>query len=464
MKPLFLYNTLTRKKEEFTPLAGKKVKLYTCGPTVYNYAHIGNLRAYIFEDVLKRILLYNGYHVKHVMNITDVGHLTDDEDQGEDKVEKTAREQKKSAWEIADFFAVHFKKDLKLLNILEPDIWCKATDHIAEQIDTIKKIERAGYAYRTSDGIYFDTSKLADYGALARLDNVAIKPGARVGMGEKKHPTDFALWKFSRPDEKRQMEWNSPWGRGFPGWHIECSAMATTYLGVPFDIHCGGIDHIAVHHTNEIAQTKAAEGKDMARFWMHVEFLTIKHGRMGKSEGNFIALHHVIEKGFNPLAFRYLALNTHYRQKLNFSWEALRGAQNALNKLYLATLGFDKPNIGCAEFEERFKNAVNDDLNTPQALAVVWDLIKSDYPTSAKAQSLYQFDSVLGLNIQNQTRKIKNGLKKIPQQVTDMIEKRDSLRKEKKWEQADALRKEIEHAGYWVEDDTDGTRIVPKSL
>ncbi|OGZ28398.1 MAG: cysteine--tRNA ligase, partial [Candidatus Nealsonbacteria bacterium RIFOXYC1_FULL_40_7] len=316
-----LYNTLSKKKQVFRPLKDKEVRFYSCGPTVYNYAHIGNLRTYIFNDILKRVLRYNGLKVKHVMNLTDVGHLTSDADTGEDKLEKAAEREQKTAWQIAEFYTESFKKDLKKLNIEEPDIWAKATDHIEEQIKVIKILERKGFTYRIEDGIYFDSSKIKDYGKLEGKKKKNIMAGARVEMAEgKKNPQDFALWKFSPKDKKRQMEWNSPWGIGFPGWHTECVAMSKKHLGVPFDIHTGGIDHIAVHHTNEIAQTEAAFEKDLAMLWLHGEFLDLKKEKMAKSEGNVILLGDIIRKGFDPLSFRYLCLTAHYRSKLTFSW------------------------------------------------------------------------------------------------------------------------------------------------
>jgi len=315
---LKFYNTLTRKLEDFNPLNPPNVGLYTCGPTVYMYAHIGNLRTYIFEDILKRVLLANNYKVNHVMNITDVGHLTSDADTGDDKLEKEAIKENKNAWEIAAFYTAAFQKDLEELNIIPPDIWCKATDHINEQIELVKKLESKGFTYRTDDGIYFDTSKVADYGKLAGLDIEGLRAGIRVEMvAGKKNPTDFALWKFSPTNVKRQMEWDSPWGKGFPGWHIECAAMSMKYLGETFDIHCGGIDHIPVHHTNEIAEAESATGKPFVKYWLHGEFLELKEGRMGKSEGNAILVSTLKEKGFDPLSYRYLVLNTHYRKRWN---------------------------------------------------------------------------------------------------------------------------------------------------
>ncbi|MEK7623556.1 MAG: cysteine--tRNA ligase, partial [Patescibacteria group bacterium] len=331
---LTLYNTLTRRKETFEPLRDKAVGLYTCGPTVYNYAHIGNLRTYIFEDILKRALVANGYDVRHVMNITDVGHLTDDADFGEDKMEKGAKREDKSAWEIAEFYTQAFKKDVQELNILPPDIWCKATDNIAEQIAMVQTLIDKGVTYETADGIYFDTTKISDYGKLARLRAQTLQPGKRVEMGEKRNPHDFALWKFSPTGEKRQMEWEAFGRKGFPGWHIECSAMSIKYLGEQFDIHCGGIDHVPIHHTNEIAQSETATGKKpWVRYWLHGEFLNIAETKMAKSGENFITLQTIKDRGISPIAYRYFLLQTHYRKQLNFSWEALQAAETGLGNL-----------------------------------------------------------------------------------------------------------------------------------
>ncbi|NUM74290.1 cysteine--tRNA ligase, partial [candidate division KSB1 bacterium] len=347
--PLHLYDTYTRSLREFKPLRADEVGLYTCGPTVYDYAHIGNLRTYLFEDILRRALEFNGYNVKHVMNITDVGHLVSDADTGEDKMEKGARRTGKTAWEIAAFYTQAFQDDMQRLNILPPTIWCRATDHIREQIETIRCIEKKGFTYRTSDGIYFDTSKLPNYGYLARLDIEGLRAGERVEVGEKRNPTDFALWKFSpagstssptggenRFDKlpaRRQMEWESPWGVGFPGWHIECSAMSEKYLGPFFDIHCGGEDHITVHHTNEIAQTEACHGTRLANFWMHGYFLQLDDAKMAKASGEFLRVQTLIDRGYDPLAYRMLCLGAHYRTQLNFTWESLDGAETALQRL-----------------------------------------------------------------------------------------------------------------------------------
>lgn len=443
---LKLYNTLSRKKQTFKPLK-KKVGLYTCGPTVYWYAHIGNLRTYIFNDLLKRTLKYNGYKVNHIMNLTDVGHLTSDADEGEDKMEKAAKKEKKNAWQIADSYTKAFKKDIKVLNIESPDTWTKATDYIKEQIDLIKLLERKGYTYRIKDGVYFDTSKIKDYGRLARLKKSRLKPGARVKMAEgKKNITDFALWKFS--PKKRQMEWNSPWGIGFPGWHTECVVMAEKHLGIPFDIHTGAIDLIPTHHTNEIAQAKAAYNKKLANFWLHGEYLILKQGKMAKSEGDIIILNDLIKKGFSPLAFRYLCLNTHYRSKLNFSWQSLKGAQNALDNLYDKTADLKAKDN--KKYKKEFLSYINDDINIPKALGLIWKLIKEN---NLSKSLLLDFDKVFGLDLD----KVKKT--KIPLKIKKLVEQREKQRKKDNWKQADKIRKEIEKQGFRIEDTEKGVKI-----
>lgn len=453
---LKIYNTLTRRKEKFKPLK-KIVGLYTCGPTVYNYAHIGNLRSYVFEDVLKRVLLFNKYKVRHVMNITDVGHLTSDADEGEDKMEKGAKREGKTAWEIADFYTKAFKNDLKKLNIKEPDIWCKATDHIKEQIKLVQKLTDKGVTYKTSDGIYFDTTKISDYGKLANLKAQKLKAGARVEMGEKKHPHDFALWKFSPAGEKRQMEWKAFNRIGFPGWHIECSAMATKYLGEQFDIHCGGIDHIPVHHTNEIAQSETVfNKKPWVKYWLHNEFVNMGIEKMAKSARNFITLQTLQTRNTSPLAYRYFLLQTHYRKQLVFSWEALEAAQSGLDRLYnIVSNWTEKPKIGCAEYEQKFSNLINDDMNMPEALALMWNLVKSEYPESAKKRTLSKFDEVLGLGLVD----IKKKKIKIPPEVQKLLKKRATARAEKNWKESDRLREEIKKLGFSVEDCAEGQKI-----
>jgi len=456
MKEIKLYNTLTRKKEVFKPLK-KEVGLYTCGPTVYLYAHIGNLRTYIFEDILKRVLEYNNYKVKHVMNITDVGHLTSDADTGEDKLEKSSKKEKKTVYEIAEFYTKHFKKDLKNLNIKQPSVWIKATETIKEQIDLIKQLEKKGFTYQIQDGVYFDTSKLKNYGALWGSE-IDLEAGKRVKMVKgKKNKTDFALWKLTPKGVKRQMEWNSPWGKGFPGWHTECVVMGIKELGVPFDIHCGGIDHIQVHHTNEIAQSQALYNNNLAKFWLHGEFLLLQGGKMSKSKGNILTLDSFIKKGFNPLSYRYLCLTAHYRSKLSFSEKVLESAQNAFQNLKEKVLemkqeaGKEKKNN---YYKEKFLEYVNDDLNMPKALALTWKLIDDkSISNKEKYQLLLDFDKVFGLNL----KEVKQ--EKIPREIKKLAEQREKYRKQKQWKQADEIRKEIENLGYIVEDTDKGYRV-----
>jgi cysteinyl-tRNA synthetase len=449
---LRLFDTYTRELRDFAPLDPPEVRLYACGPTVYNYAHIGNLRTYIFEDVLRRVLEFNGYKVRHVMNITDVGHLVSDADTGEDKMEIGARLAGKSAWEIAEEYTQAFRRDLAALNILQPVIWCKATDHIAEQIDMITRIEAKGFTYRTSDGIYFDTSRLSDYGYLARLDIGGLQAGARVNLGEKRNATDFALWKFSPPDQKRQMEWNSPWGIGFPGWHIECSAMSDKYLGHFFDIHCGGEDHIPVHHTNEIAQTEAAYGTRLANFWLHGHFLLVENTKMAKSAGEFLRLKSLIDEGYDPLAYRYFCMGAHYRAKLSFTWEALDAAQKALQRLRKTAYEWGSPGQPDEEFLAAFTEQINNDLNMPRALAVAWDLVKSALPASTKKATLLRFDHVLGLRVAEWQPTEET----IPEEILALVEQRQAARAEKRWKDADRLRDQVRQAGYEIEDTPSG--------
>jgi len=452
---LRLYDTYTRSLREFEPLHPPEVGMYTCGPTVYDFAHVGNLRTYVFEDILRRALEFNGYKVRHVMNITDVGHLTSDADTGEDRMEKGSRRTGKSAWEIAELYTEEFKKDLKRLNILEPTIWCRATDHIAEQIETIRCIEKKGFTYRTSDGIYFDTSKLPDYGHLARLDVAGLQAGTRIEMAEKRHATDFALWKFSPPGQKRQMEWDSPWGVGFPGWHIECSAMSAKYLGEFFDIHCGGEDHITVHHPNEIAQTQACFGTRLANFWMHGYFLQIDDARMGKSVGNFLRLQDLIDRGYDPLVWRYFCLGAHYRTKLNFTWEALDAAVRGFQRLRTAVHEWGEPSQASEEHLSRFTEFVDDDLNMPRALALTWDLSRSDLPAGVRKATVLWFDAVLGLRLGEWAPSEES----IPDEIASLVDERKRARAERRWKDADALRARIQAAGYDVEDTAAGPRI-----
>ncbi len=458
--PIRLYNTLSRTKEEFVPQSPGKVGFYACGPTVYHYAHLGNLRAYVFMDVLHRVLRYHGYNVNLVVNITDVGHLTDDADQGEDKMEKGAAREGKSVWDIAAHYTAAFMEDVKSLNIKQPTTWCKATDHIPQQIKLIKDIEENGFAYQTSDGVYFDTSKLDDYGKLiAGFDKEGLQAGKRVDMGEKRNATDFALWKFSPKNETRQMEWDSPWGRGFPGWHIECTAMGCHYLGEQFDIHTGGIDHIPVHHTNEIAQAQGAFGRDHVRFWMHNEFLVTDGEKMAKSKGEFLRLASVIEKGFSALDYRYFCLLTHYRKPLTFTWEAIEAAATARKRLTQRVAQLKEsaqpaglPSAERLEFQKQFAAAVYDDCNTSQALGVVHELLKSDLSDGEKLALLLDWDSVLGLKFAAATIPSTD----VPKEVQALVDEREVARKNKDWAQADKLRAEIAQRGFLVSDSEQG--------
>jgi cysteinyl-tRNA synthetase len=459
---LRLYDTYTRTLRDFAPLHPPEVGLYTCGPTVYDYAHIGNLRTYIFEDILRRVLEFNGYQVKHVMNITDVGHLASDADTGEDKMEKGARRTGKTAWQIAEFYATAFQDDLRHLNIEEPTIWCRATDYIPEQIELIRCIEQNGFTYRTADGIYFDTVKLPDYGHLARLDIAGLQAGARVEMGEKRHPTDFALWKLSPPATKgrpqRQMEWESPWGVGFPGWHIECSAMSAKFLGPFFDIHCGGEDHIAVHHTNEIAQTEACYDTHLANFWLHGAFLQFDEAKMSKSAGEFLRLQTLIDRGYDPLAYRFFCLGGHYRTKLNFTWESLDGAATALQRLRTVAHSWGQPGAVDEATIDRFAAQINDDLNMPRAVAVAWELVRSDLTSATKKATLLEMDRVLGLGL----AAWQPAEAVVPEEILQLAQQRQSARQQKRWADADALRSAIQTAGYEIEDTPQGPRVTAR--
>ncbi len=403
MKPLFLYNTASRSIEQFFSVKEKQAGMYCCGPTVYNYAHIGNLRTYIFEDVLKRVLTLNGYKVKHVLNITDVGHLTSDADSGDDKMEKGALREGKTVWQIAEHFTAKFRENAKDLNILEADVWPKATDHIKNMIELVTVLENRGFTYKTSDGIYFDTVKFPSYCDFAHLEPESLRAGERVDMGEKRAPTDFALWKFSPKDQKRQMEWDSPWGVGFPGWHIECSAMSLAYLDLPLDIHCGGTDHIRVHHTNEIAQTEAATGTKFANFWMHGEFLNMGNVKMSKSGGTFITIDTVKSEGVNPLAYRMFCFTAHYRSPLTFTMDGLKASAVSLGNMRKAVPPESAGVVDVskvATLMEPFYQHVNEDLNMPRAVAALWDILKD---TSIDAQvrraCTAAADDILGLDL-----------------------------------------------------------------
>ncbi len=458
------FNTLGREKQVFNPIKLGEVKLYACGPTVYDYTHIGHFRAYVFVDTLVRMLGYNGLKVKHVMNITDVGHLTSDADEGEDKMEKGAKREGKSVWEIAEFYTKDFFDAMNKLNVKRPDIVCKATDHIQEMIELVKKIEKNGYTYRTSDGIYFDTSKLKDYGKLAGLDIEGLKEGARVEKNpEKKNLTDFALWKFASEGEKRQMEWDSPWDpHSFPGWHIECTAMSTKYLGKVYDIHTGGVDHIPIHHTNEIAQGEGAFGKDFVHYWLHNEFVNIEGEKMSKSKGNIYNMHDIEKRGFEPLAMRYLFLTAHYRSKINFTWDSLKAAENTLNTLrenmrLLQEEDEGKTNLEkIREYKEKFLGFINDDLNTPESLSLMWKLIREEKEISNKDkyELILEFDKIFGLKLDE--IKVEE---KIPEEIQKLIDQREEARKKKDYKKADEIRNKIKQMGYELQDAKEGVKV-----
>lgn len=459
---LQLFNTLSRKKEKFVPIHTGEAHLYTCGPTVYHYAHIGNLRTYVFEDILTRTLRAAGYSVTHVMNITDVGHLVSDGDDGEDKMEIGARRAGKSIWDLAEYYTKVFFEDLKKLNVVMPQIIPKATDHIPEMIEMVQTLEKKGFAYKTADGIYFDTEKFPSYADFAKLDIENLEAGKRVALGDKKNPTDFALWKFTAAGEKRQMEWDSPWGKGFPGWHIECSAMSKKYLGDTFDIHCGGIDHIPVHHTNEIAQSEACNGKRFVNYWMHGEFLNENSGKMSKSSGEFLTLALLEKNGFHPMEYRFLLLQAHYRSSLNFSFDALKAAQSGYRgiverlKSWKDIAADSSENAATKKYREHFYSSLFDDLNAPEGLSVLFSILKDPNISSGQKKSLaFEFDKILGLKLEEMSL-LEEAL---PQEIQELVTGRDAARKSKNWAESDRLRGELVARGYRVEDTPAGTKV-----
>lgn len=465
---LKLFNTLSRTKEEFIPIEPGKVRMYSCGPTVYNFMHIGNLRTFLFEDILLRVLKYNNYDVKYIMNITDVGHLVSDSDEGDDKMEKSAKQSGKSVWDIAEFYTDAFLNDIKRMNIIPPDKYTKASDYISQQIDMVKCLEEKGYTYITEDGVYYDTSKFSDYGKLARLDIKGLQKGARVEFSdEKKNITDFALWKFSPKDKNREMEWESPWGRGFPGWHIECSAMSKAELGVHFDIHASAIDHIPIHHTNEIAQSEACNGVKYVNYWIHGDFLDMGSEKMSKSLGNFVTLQSLIGNGYDPLVYRYFLLMAHYRKKLKFSNEAMEAAKsgyknlkNKINNLRLNATGKEAPesNESANAWKNKFLNVINDDLNMPEAMAVLWDMLKAeDLDSGEKLYLAYDFDRIFGLDLD----KIKDdsNISDIPDEILQLADQRTRAKKNKDFRLSDEIRDMIKEKGYEILDKKDGVVI-----
>ena len=459
---IFFYNTLTRKKELFKPIDEKEVRIYSCGPTVYKDATIGNMRTNIFQDVLRRVLCYNGYKLKHAMNITDVGHLVSDGDEGEDKMIKSAREEHKSPEEIAKHYTKLFFDDLKALNIETPEIVCKATDHIKEMLAYVETLVEKGYAYETSTAIYFDVSKLDKYPVLSNLNVEDQKAGARVEVDpEKKNSYDFALW--IKAPENHLMKWDSPWGPSYPGWHIECSAMGQKYLGEQFDIHTGGIDLIPTHHENEIAQSKGYCGKIPANYWLHGEYLLIDGGKMSKSLGNVYLLKDIIDRGYNPLTYKLFSYSSHYRNKLNFTWEGMDATEKSLERLKngykLHSNGTDEVEDKVVnQFEERFHRAINDDLNMPLAMGVVWEVVRNEKKSPKLAKLLLKFDEVLGLKIDEEDKKQEN----IPEEILNLVRERKVARENKNWEESDRLRDLINSKGYNVKDTKDGMEITKK--
>jgi cysteinyl-tRNA synthetase len=463
-----LYNTASRKQEPFSTLHPGVANVYCCGPTVYHYAHIGNLRTYVFEDMLRRVLDYQGYTVNHIVNITDVGHLTSDADTGEDKMEKGAAREGKTVWEIADFYTRAFMKDWDLLNLVAPSKWTKATDHIPEQIALVKTLEAKGLAYLIpGDGMYFDTARFPRYADFAGLDIKGMQAGSRVEMVEgKRNPTDFALWKVSPTDKQRAMEWESPWGRGFPGWHVECSAMAMKHLGPTLDIHCGGTDHIRVHHSNEIAQSEGATGVTFSRFWLHGGWLLEAPdadgggGKMSKSSGEFVTLEVLIQKGYGPMDYRYFCLGAHYRSYLNFSYEGLDTARDSLKSLRRKT----DPLIGKAtaiasdnalDWQRRFKEAAFDDLGFPQAIAVLNQMLKDpNLLEGEKAALVRDFDRLLGLRLGERSE---GSEKALPGPLHALLDERKDARKRKDWKRSDEIRDLLKAKGFGIKDNPDGT-------
>ncbi len=459
-----LYNTLTRQKGEFIPLEDNTVRIYSCGPTVYNYAHIGNMRTYLFMDFLRRTLQWNGYKLKHVMNITDVGHLVSDGDDGEDKMNKTAREQKKTPWEIAEYYTGIFLNDIDRLNIQRPEIIPKATMHIQEMIDFVSGLLDTGYAYETSDGIYYDIKKFKDYGKLSRMNFDENQAGARVEVNsEKRHPADFALWK--KADPTHIMQWESPWGMGYPGWHIECSAMGLKYLGEEFDIHTGGVDHIPIHHENEIAQTCGLLGHPAAKWWMHGEFMLVNGGKMSKSLGNTYTLDQLEEMGYSPMVFRYFCLNAHYSQKLNFTFEGMDSAKKSLKNLknqikkHKGADGTVDESVLKA-FITEFEEAINDDLNIPKALGVVWNMARYETKSNAIYEMIIRCDSILGIDLdkedveENPASNVDGAL---DAEIKEKIALRAEAKKAKNYTEADRIRNELAERGIILTDTKDGT-------
>ncbi len=455
-----IFNTLTKKVEEFIPNNKKEVKMYTCGPTVYHFAHIGNLRAYIFEDILEKTLNYLGYNVKRCMNITDVGHLTSDSDSGEDKMLKGAKREHKSVMDIAKFYTEKFHDDLNTLNIKWPEVVINATDNISEYIKIIEKLLTDGYAYKSGGNIYFDTSRLNDYYKLTnhKIDDMVV--GVREGVEEdsfKKNQADFVLWFTKSKFDDQELKWPSPWGLGYPGWHIECSSIAIKYLGEYLDIHCGGVDNIFPHHTNEIAQSEAYLGHKWCNYWVHGEHLNDSTGKMSKSKGEFLTIDLLKEKGYNPLSYRFMCLNASYRKVLVFSYEALDNAENAYLKLKNKILSIEESGKLeediYNEYNNKFKECIGDDLNTANAITLIYDLLKSNASGITKLKLIYSFDKVLSLDLLKKDE-ISNNLDK---DILEKIEKRNQAKKDKNYQLADSIRDELLEKGIKLIDSREGT-------
>ncbi len=467
---VYLYNTMSRTVEEFKPITEGFVGLYGCGPTVYNYAHIGNLRTYIFEDTLKRVLRHAGYKVKHVMNITDVGHLTGDGDEGEDKMAKSARESGRSVWDIAKFYTDAFFRDYDSLNIIRPDVVCPATRHIQQMIDLIKRLEEGGHTYVAGGNVYFSIDTFPAYGRLARLNLDDLKSGARIDIdSNKRNPKDFVLWFTNSKFGEQAMMWDSPWGRGYPGWHIECSAMSMYYLGEQFDIHCGGIDAIPVHHTNEIAQSEAATGKKWVNYWMHGEFLLSDKGKMSKSSGEFLTMSVLKEHGYDPLDYRYFCLGATYRTQLQFSYQGMDSARTARLGLVERIASLGDSVASASEISEKgkaymdqFDGFVCNDLATARGLSVLWNMLKDEGLSNAEKRYVVNYmDQVLGLKL-SEVKASSQVPQDFPAEVLELVEKRAQAKKNKDWASADLFRNQIEELGYTVKDTPAGPSLQKK--
>ncbi|NMM64865.1 cysteine--tRNA ligase [Clostridium sp. P21] len=464
----YVYNTMSRKKEKFVPVYEGKVGMYTCGPTVYNFAHIGNLRTYIFEDILKKSLRYLGYEVKHVMNITDVGHLQSDADEGEDKMELGAKRENKTVWEIAKFYENAFLDDCKKLNVEIPTVVCRATEHIDDMISLVKRLEEKGYTYISNGNVYYEIDKFENYNKLANLSMEELEAGSRVEVDEhKKNPMDFVLWFTNSKFKNQIMQWDSPWGRGFPGWHLECSAMSMKYLGEKIDIHCGGVDHIPVHHTNEIAQSEGVIGHKWVNYWMHGEFLVLDSGKMSKSKGEFLTVNKLEEKGFDPLIYRYFCLQSRYRKQLLFSFDALKDAETAYKKLKSKVRALikevkedDRVDLErINNYKNKFGEKISDDLNIPNAFTVLWEVIKDNELTSKEKSTLVEdFDKVLSMDLMNED--IEEGLdSNIDSDLVDkLIQERNDARQSKNWAKADEIRDKLNSMNIEILDSKEGTK------